>query len=397
MIAIRNRKNKSRGAAPSKAKRGARSVKANTNRIRYAVVGLGYIAQVAVLPAFAHAKKNSRLAALVSGTPKKLQKLGRKYMVDQLYSYDQYDDLLRSGEIDAVYLALPNHLHADYTIRAANAGVHVLCEKPMAVTEDECLRMLQACQSNSVKLMIAYRLHFEESNLAAVELVQSGKLGEPRYFESSFSFNITDPDNIRLDRAKGGGTLYDIGIYCINAARYLFQAEPVEVAAFSVARHQPRFKGVDEASAVIMRFPNDRLASFITSFGAGSVSTYRIVGEEGELCADMAYSYAEEVTHYITINNKTRTKTYKRRDQFAPELIYFSNCILRNQDPEPSGEEGLIDVRIIEALYHSARIGQPVPLNLFAPDKRPTMKQEIKKPAVREPKLIAAGSPKEDD
>src|SRR5881394_1036161 len=140
-----------------------------TGKVRYAVVGLGYIAQAAVLPAFAHAKRNSRLVALVSGDPDKLDALGRKYHVDQLYSYDRYDELLRSGSIDAVYIALPNHLHAAYAVRAADQGIHVLCEKPMAVTEDECLDMLAAAQRHKVRLMIAYRLHFEEANLKAIE------------------------------------------------------------------------------------------------------------------------------------------------------------------------------------------------------------------------------------
>lgn len=112
----------------------------NSGKIRYAVVGLGHIAQVAVLPAFAHARSNSELTALVSGDPKKLKNLGRRYRVDRLFSYDEYRDCLRSGSIDAVYIALPNHLHAKYTIAAANAGIHVLCEKPMAVTEKDAGR-----------------------------------------------------------------------------------------------------------------------------------------------------------------------------------------------------------------------------------------------------------------
>src|SRR5258707_7118581 len=147
-------------------------------QIRYAVVGLGYIAQVAVLPAFAHARKNSRLTALVSGDPEKLKTLGRRYHVDHLFSYREYDDCLRSGMVDAFYIALPNHLHADYTIRAARAGIHVLCEKPMAVTEKECRAMIQAAERAGIKLMIGYRLHFEEANMTAVRIVRSGKLGK---------------------------------------------------------------------------------------------------------------------------------------------------------------------------------------------------------------------------
>ena len=137
--------------------------------------------------------------------------------------YDEYEACL--AEVDAVYIALPNSMHAEYTLRAARAGVHVLCEKPMAVTAAECQRMIEACRQHHVKLMIAYRLHFETLNLKAIELVRRGQIGEPKFFNSSFSLTVRD-GNIRTKAELGGGTLYDIGVYCINAARYLFRAEP---------------------------------------------------------------------------------------------------------------------------------------------------------------------------
>src|SRR5438876_2308035 len=166
-------------------------------RVRYAVVGQSYIAQIAVLPAFAHASRNSELAALVSGDRVKLRALGRKYGVDHLYTYDHYEECLRSGAVDAVFIALPNHLHREYAVRAARAGVHVLCEKPMALTEQDCRAMIAAARRNRVKLMVAYRLHFEEANLEAVELTRSGKLGDPRIFDSVFTMQVK-PGNIRV-------------------------------------------------------------------------------------------------------------------------------------------------------------------------------------------------------
>src|SRR6266550_6491801 len=199
-------------------------------KVRYAVVGLGYISQAAVLPAFAHAR-NSALTALVSDNPTKLKKLSKKYSVPNTYSYEEYSECLASGEVDAVYIALPNHLHRAYTEAAAAAGIHVLCEKPMAVTEGDCQAMIAAAEKNKIKLMIAYRLHFEEANLKAIELVQSGKLGEPRIFNSTFTMQMK-PGNVRMQREKGGA-LYDIGIYCINAVRALFAAEPTAVVAWS--------------------------------------------------------------------------------------------------------------------------------------------------------------------
>src|SRR4051794_37847345 len=149
--------------------------------IRYAVVGLGHIAQVAVLPAFKHAERSS-LTALVSGDATKRKKIGRKYKVPHVYSYEEYGECLANEEVDAVYIALPNDMHCEYTVRAAEAGKHVLCEKPMAVTEDECRRMIAAAEANRVKLMIAYRLHFEEANLKVLEMIRQGEIGEPRFF-----------------------------------------------------------------------------------------------------------------------------------------------------------------------------------------------------------------------
>src|SRR5882672_667469 len=230
----------------------------NTHKIRYAVIGLGHIAQVAVFPAFAHAGRNSVLTALVSDDPEKLKQLRRRYGVKLTYSYEQYDDCLRSGDIDAVYIALPNNMHAEYSIRAANAGVHVLCEKPMALTERECQSMIRAARRHKVKLMIAYRLHFEEANLKAIEIVKSGKLGEPRTFNSLFGMQVR-AGNIRTEAELGGGTLYDLGVYCINAARHLFQNEPGEAFAYSAGSNDRRFKEIDEMTSAVLRFSQDRV------------------------------------------------------------------------------------------------------------------------------------------
>ena len=246
--------------------------------VRYAVVGLGHIAQVAVLPAFAHARRNSRLVAVVSGDAAKRREIARRYRLDHAFDYDDYDACLE--EVDAVYIALPNSQHAEYTIRAARAGVHVLCEKPMAVTAEECERMIGACAEHRVKLMIAYRLHFEEINLKVIDLVRKGRIGEPKFFNSSFSMTVRRGD-IRTKKAFGGGSLYDIGVYCINAARYLFRAEPTEVMAMSVHSGVKALSEIDESTAAMLRFDGGRVASFVTSFNGGDVAEYRIVGTQG--------------------------------------------------------------------------------------------------------------------
>lgn len=361
--------------------------------VRYAVIGLGHIAQAAVLPAFRHAKRNSALTALVSGTDKKSRELGRRYGIGRVCSYDDIDELFASGAIDAVYIALPNDQHKEYAIKAARAGLHVLCEKPMAVTARECEAMIHAARKAGVKLMIAYRLHFERTNLEAAQLVRSGKLGDGRFFSSEFSMQVRD-DNIRLRSAKrGGGPLYDIGIYCINAARYCFGEDPVAVWASAARREDRRFRNVDETIVAAMRFKGERLATFTCSFGAADRSTYTVTGARGSITLDPAYEYAVGLSYEMRIGERKRKKAFGKSDQFAPELLYFSDCVLKGRDPEPSGEEGLADVRIIEGMLRSIESRRWTVLERRPRKRRPTLRQQIRRPAVkREPKLVAAAS-----
>ncbi len=221
-------------------------------KVRYAVVGLGDIAQEAVLPAFVHTD-NAEVKALVSGDPIKREDLAHRYGA-RGYSYQEYDKCLASGEIDAVYIALPDSLHREYTVRAANAGIHVLCEKPMAETEAECEQMITAAHANNMKLMIAYRLHFDGANLEAIGIAQSGEIGELRIFESANTQQVVE-GNIRLQRKTGRGPLYDVGVYCINAARYIFRAEPNEGFCFHSTHPDNRFREVPECLQPCSAFP----------------------------------------------------------------------------------------------------------------------------------------------
>jgi predicted dehydrogenase len=362
-------------------------------KIRYAVVGLGWFAQDAALPAFP-AAENSQLVALVSGDRQKLAELGKMYQIEQTYLYEQYDELLASGTIDAVYIALPNHLHCEYTVRAAKAGIHVLCEKPMAVTEAECREMIAAAADNRVKLAIAYRLHLEPANLAAVEVLKSGQIGEPRIFNSLFT-QQTIADNIRLKRETGGGTIEDIGIYCINAARYLFQAEPTQVLATAASQPDPRFAEIAEMTSVVMHFPGDRLATFTCSFGTAPVSQYQVLGTKGNLLVEPAYTSQGEIAHTITIQGTQQHHNYGSHGQLAALFVYFSDCILHNLEPEPSGAEGLIDIQIIEALHQSIETGRSIALDGFAgKDRRPSIAQKIERPPIpQQPEMIQATAP----
>jgi len=359
-------------------------------KIRYAVIGLGHIAQAAMLPAFEHAE-NSELVALITGTPEKDHELSDRYGVSA-YNYNDLEKALEEQRVDAVYIATPNILHRGYTERAARAGAHVLCEKPMATTQEDCEAMMRAAKEHNVKLMIAYRLHFNDANLHAVQVAQSGQLGELRYFGSLFGMQVKN-GNIRTRKDLGGGTLFDIGIYCINAARYLFRDEPIEVVALTANNGDKRFAEIEEMTGAVMRFPQERLATFTCSFGSADISHYDLVGTKGHLRLENAYEYQAEMKFAATIDGKKTKKKFPRGDQFAPELIYFSNCIIEDRPPEPSGKEGLADIRVINAIYESAEIGQPVHIETVPKRRRPDQEMQIKRPPVEEPELVGAAPP----
>jgi len=369
-----------------------RKVPAPRKIIRYAVVGLGHIAQAAVLPAFGHARVNYVLRALVSGDGVKLTKLSSQYRVERTYTYDRYHECLRSGLVDAVYLALPNHLHKEYVIAALREGIHVLCEKPLGLTSAECKAMIRASTRSHAKLMVAYRLHFDVAHLNLIRLVQSGRLGEIRIIQSLFTQQVRKGDT-RLDPKVGGGPLPDIGIYCINAARCLFQSEPSEAFAMPLSNKDARFRRVEEMDGVCLRFPGQRLASFVCSFGASNRADVDIVGTKGNVRLESAYQYTADMRQITQIGGRITTRHYPVHDQFAPQLEYFTNCILKDKEPEPSGLEGLIDVAIIEALQRSARSGKPVKVKVPSKRTRPSTHQGMRIARPRIPTQVRVKSP----
>ncbi len=363
---------------------------ARSRPIRYAVVGLGAIAQTSVLPAFANCRR-AELVALITDDPVKAKTLARKYRISHVAGYDGYEQILRAADIDAVYICLPNHLHREYCERAARVGVHVLCEKPLATSSADGEAMIRTCAAHGVKLMVAYRLHLEKANLTAIKTVRDGRIGDPRCFTSSFSFQVR-PGDIRVRAETGGGVLWDLGVYCINAARFLFRAEPIEALAF-VAGDDQRFAEVEASASALLRFPGERTAAFTASFAASAVDAWRLVGAKGDLALEHGYEYAAPMTLRSTIGGKTTTKTFPIRDQFGPEIDYFADCIHDGCEPEPSGAEGLADVRIIECLYRSAREGIAVPIPRLPMVEHPSPDQAMTRPAVPEPRLIHAREP----
>ncbi|MBV9127169.1 MAG: Gfo/Idh/MocA family oxidoreductase [Verrucomicrobia bacterium] len=364
-------------------------------KVRYAVVGAGWIAQEDFLPGVAHTG-NSEVTALVTGDPVKAEKLAKKYDIEHATDYTGYDALLKSGLIDAIYLSLPNSMHRDYAVRALEAGIHVLCEKPMAPTEEDCRAMIDACEKTGAKLMIAYRLHFEAGTVAVIEKIKDGAIGEPRFFSSTFAQQVAE-QNSRTEGKLWAGPLPDMGPYPINAVRQLFRAEPTEAFAFAAAKKgEPRFTEVEEMLSVLLRFPEERLAQFTVSYGANPVSEYRICGTKGDLEVTTGYTFQTGLRYRMTVGEKTTEESFPHTDQFGGETRYFSNCVLDNQQPEPDGWEGLADVRVIKAIEESARTGQPVKIEpLPARPHRPALEQVEKLDAVKPGEMVHAAPPEE--
>ena len=252
--------------------------------------------------------------------------------------------------------------------------------------------MIKAAKQGDVRIMTAYRLHFEPLFLEVLDIVRSGKIGEPRYFSSSFSMHAK-PGGIRTKRELGGGTLYDLGVYCINTARLMFGAEPTSVFASSIDGARADMPEIDEMTTGTLRFDGDRLATFTTSFNANGVSDFRVVGTEGNIHAEPAYEYAEALGYTLTVGENVRKKKGRRRDQFAAEIAYFSDCVMQGKDPEPSAEEGCWDVGVVTALYQSAQSGKVVELDQFGRENAPSRRQAMDLPPVREPELVAVEKP----
>ncbi len=367
-------------------------------KVRYAVVGVGWISQAALLPGVEHSG-NSEVVALVTGHREKAEKVGEKYGIEKVYSYDELETLLNSGEIDAVYLATPNFDHVEYAVLTLQAGVHLLLEKPMAVSVAECQRMIAAAEESGAKLMVAYRLHFEPGTLKAIERVRDGEIGTVRFFNSSFSQPVSGQNH----RAKHGfwaGPVTDMGPYPLNAVRNLFGAEPIEVYAQGVCTDPECFrdeegKPLEDTVAVTLKFEADRIASFVVSYSGGDVDEYRIVGSKGDLFSKPAYQVGTAMKHILTVDKSESTESFKSTDHFGGELKYFSECILEDRRPEPDGEEGMLDVRVLAAIEQSLLTGTAQQLPPYHRSKRPRVDQAETLSAVSEPKLVDVHKPSE--
>jgi predicted dehydrogenase len=330
-------------------------------KIGYCIIGLGRIADHH-MRGIAQTS-TSAVTGLVSGHRDKAEKIAAQYGMpkESIYSYEDMDRIRDNKAIDAVIVCLPNSMHAEYTIRSAKAGKHVLCEKPMAVTVAECEQMIAACNSANVKLMIAYRMHFEPYTLKTIQLIKSGALGKVQAIDSANGFNIAHGEWRTQRSLAGGGPLMDVGIYCLNATRYLTGEEPVAFTAVATSnREDERFKDIEENLSWTMRFPSGTVASCSTTYGAQMPSYAKVFGESGWLEFD---NFNYEGQHLTAMYRKDRgtppvkldeASTLHDPSQFVDQVDHFTNCILQNQTPATPGEEGLKDMRHIESIYKAA-------------------------------------------
>ncbi|HWB01526.1 MAG TPA: Gfo/Idh/MocA family oxidoreductase [Verrucomicrobiales bacterium] len=333
--------------------------------VGWAVVGIGQLTAGEVIPAYRECKF-SQLTGLVSGHRDKALKVARAYEVDQanIYDYKNFDSIADNENIQVVYIALPNSMHAEYTIRALKAGKHVLCEKPMAVNVKEASQMVEAAAEAKRKLMIGYRLHYEPYNRKVMELCAQKTLGAIKTFSSTNCQQVKAP-NIRLSSALAGGAVGDVGVYSINAARYVTREEPVEVfAAAQRPSDDPRFREVDESVTFILRFPSGILAHCDCSFGSAESRSYQVHCEKGVIDMEPAFSYRGLRLRIREGDSKKSAQDAEvvlpPVDHFAAEMDHFSECILNDQTPRTPGEEGLADMRIIAAIQESIQSGAAV-------------------------------------
>ena len=266
------------------------------------------------------------------------------------------DALADNPDIDAVYIVTPNGLHAEHTIRAAGAGKHVLCEKPMANTVAECEAMIAACRERSVRLAIGYRCRFDPLHAECTRFAQQQEFGQLKIIEAGFGFRIGDPDQWRLDGAlAGGGALMDVGIYALQACRYLSSEEPASVSALETKTDPVKFAEVDESITWQMTFPSGVIAYCSTSYNVNGINRFRAYAERGWFGMDPAFSY--------TGNRAVSSRgdiLIEPVDQFAAEISDFARCIIEDRESIVSGAEGLRDLSVIESIYRSIRTGRTI-------------------------------------
>ncbi|MGE9266970.1 MAG: Gfo/Idh/MocA family protein [Verrucomicrobiales bacterium] len=328
-------------------------------KLGWALVGLGSLSTNQLAPALAKCA-HSKLAAVVTGTPEKGGKWREKYGLaeDKVYNYENYDQIAEDPEIDVIYIVLPNSMHHEFTIRAAKAGKHVFCEKPMAVSAAECREMIAACDEAKVKLGVAYRCQFEPHHLEAMRFAREEVFGAVKHIDTGFGFRIGNPDQWRLRKElAGGGALMDVGIYALQAARYLTGEEPAEISALETKTDPEKFAEVDETIQWMMKFPSGKTANLTTTYAFSGMNQFTVYAEKGRFGMEKAFGYGGQKGW---TSDEKKPLEFEPIDHFQAEMDAFSLAILNEEEFAPAGEDGLRDLLAIESIYQSIKEGQPV-------------------------------------
>ena len=331
-------------------------------RVRYAVVGLGTFAIGEFIPGVL-ASQHSELVAFVSGNPDKAHMLGADYGVKKFYDYNNFDSIAHDDSIDVVYICLPVALHAEYVIRALKAGKHVLTEKPMASTVDECKAMIAAAKAANRQLGVAYRVHFEPNNADAARRIQAGEIGKVRYFTGDAGFNANPaypPHKWRLTKAlAGGGSMYDIGIYALNAALMSVGEDPVSLTAvYNYPKDDPRFTEVEGGVDWRLNFASGICAQGSSSYSYTYATRQRTFGSAGSITLDPASDYTQ-ISVMMQKGDVPPVPIHAGNPitQFANQVDGFSLAARANTPHLTPGEMGLRDITLIQAIYRSADAG----------------------------------------
>ena len=321
-------------------------------RIRWGVLSTANIGRAAVNPAI-QASANGELLAVASRTATKAATFAADHDISR--AYGSYEALLEDEDVDAVYIPLPNSMHREWTIRAAEAGKHVLCEKPLALDAAECEEMAAAARDAGVKLMEAFMYRFHPRTERVVEMLRSGQVGRVQAIRSAFTFRLRSADDIRLDPDLGGGALMDVGCYCVNVSRTLVAEEPESVQA--VARWTER--GVDEFLAGMLRFPSGVVAHFDSALTLERSEAYEVAGTDGSLRVEGAFLPGTDDVEIVEVRGREGTErhTIGGVDEYRLMVEHFADCVLHDREPRYPAVEAAANMRTIEALYRSARAG----------------------------------------
>ncbi|MFQ5742220.1 MAG: Gfo/Idh/MocA family protein [Acidobacteriota bacterium] len=324
----------------------------SSDKLRWGVISTANIGRAAVNPAI-QASTNGELVAVASRDDQRAREFAERASIPEYYG--SYEALLDDERIDAVYIPLPNSLHREWTIRAAERGKHILCEKPLAMSAAECREMEQAAATNGVQLMEAFMYRFHPRTEKILEMVRGGVVGEPLMIRSAFTFRLSRPDNIRLNAELGGGALMDVGCYCVSVSRTIGASEPEEVWALA----KWGTSGVDEQLVGTLRFANGMLAQFDCALTMERREAYEVAGTEGYLSVPTAFlpgtddaiirehrAGCGEVTHSI-----------EGADEYRLMVEHFADCVLNHRPLRYTAGEAALNMKVIEALYQSARKG----------------------------------------